>query len=61
MHGLAGEPDHQVLARARLKGLHIHPAVLDAAYDPSVHRGTSRVHTPRCTSNAIESSQRGRL
>ena len=32
MHSLSNEPDHQILARARMKGLLIHPSVLDATY-----------------------------
>ena len=35
MHSLSNEPDHRVLARARLKGLLIHPSVLDSTYLPT--------------------------
>jgi|GEM_PF-3890977 len=35
MHSLAEQPDHQILARARLKGMLIHPSSLEATLDPS--------------------------
>ncbi|HBF09562.1 MAG TPA: hypothetical protein DHW71_14575 [Gammaproteobacteria bacterium] len=36
IHCLTNVQDHQVLARARVKGLLIHPSVLDSTGDPAV-------------------------
>jgi hypothetical protein len=57
MHSLSNEPDHQVLARARLKGLLIHPSVLDSTYLSSSSSSTARETGVYCKSHGLEACQ----